>query len=572
LPRTRSSLFFAAAALLLARATAAADDPEVRRAAALLDYVARGYPTAVVSGRVINPAEFEEQQAFAQEAAEMLERLSAGKPFAAEARKLESEIRARAPFAEQRASSLHNRLLDAAGLTTTPPPELLAVRAPGFYEQSCAACHGADGRGDGFAAKQLTTPPTDFTGPDRAQLTPYRVYTAIRWGVPHTSMPAFEGAVTDQRLWEIALWVLTFGHDEADAQRGAEIARTRVLLPSAPELVARSDAELRVLFAPEDARALLAWVRRIAPFAPPPAAGFQELRNDLAMASVEYVHGRPQDAHARLRNAELSTWISLEPLVRAAAPGRSPGVREAFAAARAQVAELGGNTRVLGAVAQLSKLVAQAGPERLPEAAVQREAGALAALFAAWPALLALLAAALISRRWTVLLVPAGAGLGAALATGDAWTWQIGIAVWSASAAMFVLALAGAAAISAPINSARGSGLAFAARAAAVIGAALSAAAAGAEIAATVGAVRAVFPDAPLDLAYVALACAAAMGAAALMLAGLVRRAGRTAAALVLMVALAGSLCAAGMRIALARPFRAPAATSAVAERGHTPG
>jgi hypothetical protein len=403
-------------------------------------------------------------------------------------------------------------------------------------------------------------------------------------------------------------------------------------------LVARSDAELRVLFAPEDARALLAWVRRIAPFAPPPAAGFQELRNDLAMASVEYVHGRPQDAHARLRNAELSTWISLEPLVRAAAPGRSPGVREAFAAARAQVAELGGNTRVLGAVAQLSKLVAQAGPERLPEAAVQREAGALAALFAAWPALLALLAAALISRRWTVLLVPVGAGLGAALAMGGAWTWQLGIAAWSASAAMFVLALAGAAGgkrkgngegegeasraaaisapinsapglgqagtisapinsapglgqagtisapinsapglgqartMSAPINSARGLRLACAARAAAVLGAALSAAAAGAEIAATVGAVRAVFPDAPLDLAYVALACAAAMSVAALMLAGLVRRAGRAAAALVLMVALAGSLCAAGMRIALARPFRAPAATSAVAERGHTPG
>jgi hypothetical protein len=107
---------------------------------------------------------------------------------------------------------------------------------------------------------------------------------------------------------------------------------------------------------------------------------------------------------------------------------------------------------------------------------------------------------------------------------------------------------------------------------AAVLGAALSAAAAGAEIASTVGAVRAVFPDAPPDLAYAALACAAAMGVAALLLAALVRRAAGAAVALVLVVALVGSLFAAGARIALARPFRAPAGSAAAAEAGNTPG
>src|SRR5260221_28537 len=100
LPHTRSSFLVAASALLFAGAASALDDPEVRRAAALLDYVARGYPTAVVEGRVINPAEFDEQQAFAQEAAEMLERPPAGRPLAPEARRLENQIRARAAFAE----------------------------------------------------------------------------------------------------------------------------------------------------------------------------------------------------------------------------------------------------------------------------------------------------------------------------------------------------------------------------------------------------------------------------------------------------------------------------------------
>ena len=51
---------------------------------------------------------------------------------------------------------------------------------------------------------------------DRDELTPYRVYSAILYGVPHTAMPAFE-SITDERRWQIALYALTFGHSEEDA-------------------------------------------------------------------------------------------------------------------------------------------------------------------------------------------------------------------------------------------------------------------------------------------------------------------------------------------------------------------
>ena len=78
MPSIRSkAVLCAAVALCLG---AAAENPEVRRAAALLDYVARGYPTAVVDGNVVNAPEFDEQQAFVQEAAEVLERAEVGKP------------------------------------------------------------------------------------------------------------------------------------------------------------------------------------------------------------------------------------------------------------------------------------------------------------------------------------------------------------------------------------------------------------------------------------------------------------------------------------------------------------
>src|SRR5262249_3859749 len=151
------------------------DPSEVRRAAALLDYVQRDYATCVRDGAVVNEAEYSEQLAFAQDAADALARLAVGAPLVAQTRELAAYIARKAAGAEVPAGggALHDRLLRAAGLSTAPPAELRP--APGLYEQSCAACHGAEGRGDGFAAAGLPTKPTDFTGPERAQLTPYRV-------------------------------------------------------------------------------------------------------------------------------------------------------------------------------------------------------------------------------------------------------------------------------------------------------------------------------------------------------------------------------------------------------------
>lgn len=394
---------------------------EVRRAAALLDYVARGYGAAVVQGRVVNEAEYAEQRAFTQEAAELLERLPVGRPFAAEARALEQQIAARAPAESvaARASSIDRRLLDAAGLATTPPPALQASLGAIFYAESCAACHGKAGRGDGFAASSLATRPLDFTGPDRAQLTPYRVYSAITWGVPRTAMPAFD-SLSEQRRWLIALETLTFGHSEEDARRGEELARRRGL--RGPPLVAQSDAELqaeltRSGFADDEVRALLAWVRRIAPFAGPPPAGFPEQRTHVSLAAISYVHGRLEEAQARLDGARAE-WTLLRPLVRAAAPEKIGPVQDGFAEVRRQMSAPGAAQRVLGSTAQLARALAEAGPESLPTPETLRRAGAWGAAEACGAAALALLAALLATSAAAPRLfaLPALAALGGAAA------------------------------------------------------------------------------------------------------------------------------------------------------------
>jgi high-affinity iron transporter len=460
--------------------TAGGGEAEIRRAAALIDYVARGYGAAVVEGRVVNPVEYEEQQAFAQEAAEILERQPVGRPFAGEARALEAAVRARAAGAAvpAQALSIDRRLLEAAGLATTPPPNLQVSIGPILYGESCAACHGLDGRGDGFAASALSTPPTGFTGKDRAALTPYRVYSAITWGVPRTAMPAFD-AQSEQRRWLMALQVLTFGHSLEDARRGEALAQQRGLSKDAPLLVARSDEELQTDFtargfSPADARDLLAWVRRIAPFAGPPPVGFPALREQISIATSRYVHGNLAEAQARLREAERAGWTPLEPLVRETAPEQVAKVREAFAQARAQMAVLGANTRLLGATALLSRRIAEAGPVTTPAPQVLQAAGLWAGLRQAGPAALVLLAALLAMLQGKVLLKLAGAGAAAVAAVhcaaALARTSAAVAAVWPdagpellraailTSCALAALALAAAAALRRPALLARVSG------------------------------------------------------------------------------------------------------------------
>jgi len=511
---TRSSLYFAAAAALAIGAGAAAavpdDASEVQRAAALLDYVQRDYGTCVADGKVVNAVEYAEQHAFAQDAAEALARLAVGAPFAAEVRAIAELIARLAPAAEvsARAASIHDRLLRAAGLSTTPPDDLLP--APVFYESACEACHGREGRGDGFAAPGLPTRPTDFTGKDRDQLTPYRVFGAITWGVPHTAMPSFDTSLSERRRWQVALTTLAFGYSDEDARRGEALARAKGLLERARELVPLSDEELRQRFSswpPDEVRALLAWVRRMASFMGRPPAGFPELRTSVALAAIGYTHAGPKDSAARLREAELGVWRRLEPLV---APERAAAVRDAFATARAQVAAGEADPRIHYSVAQLQYQLALAGPEAVPSAAVLRKAGARAALRGGAPAAVALAAAVVFAlaaerRRLAALAAAAAAAggiAGAVMAARGGWPWPWGICAQLCAAAALALAIAAWARRRASLGAA--------------VAAAIAALAAGADAAATWAAAKAVFPDLPPDLARAGALCGAALLAAAL--------------------------------------------------------
>ncbi|GAB4474196.1 MAG: hypothetical protein Kow0088_10080 [Anaerolineales bacterium] len=81
-----------------------------------------------------------------------------------------------------------------------------------LYQENCAACHGAEGKGDGQQAENLPKPPTNFTDlAFGASKSGFDIYSSIVLGVP-PAMPAFGEKLSDDDRWAIVAYLqsLTF--------------------------------------------------------------------------------------------------------------------------------------------------------------------------------------------------------------------------------------------------------------------------------------------------------------------------------------------------------------------------
>lgn len=95
------------------------------------------------------------------------------------------------------------------------------------YENSCAHCHGTEGRGDGSAAENLLPKPRDFTrglykirSTETGELpTDQDLFDIITEGMPGSSMPGWETALSANDRWELVAYIKTFydGFKEAEA-------------------------------------------------------------------------------------------------------------------------------------------------------------------------------------------------------------------------------------------------------------------------------------------------------------------------------------------------------------------
>ena len=340
--------------------------PDLRRVAALLDYVSGDYARAVgPGGQLLSAAELQEQVGFVQDAAHELRAGldGPGEDLAARCDALAREVAGKAQPAvvAGEAAAIRNEIARRYHVALLPqrPPDL--ARGAQVYGQTCAACHGVDGKPR--TDLELLTRPPDFTArEDVGPLSPQRVFTAATYGVPRTQMPAFDSGLTDDERWDSAFYVLALAHpaEPAARERGRQLARTALAPESYLELAPLSDDELRARFgkaglSAEQEDEALAGLRGgpfVAPTVQPQALA--QARHGVQEAVQLADRGDPDGARRLLVSAYLDHFEPHEAGLRARDPDLVRDIESSFLALRsslgAPAAEREGNAARLDAL------------------------------------------------------------------------------------------------------------------------------------------------------------------------------------------------------------------------------
>lgn len=250
---------------------AASDDPAgaAQAIAHMLDYVAVDYPEFVRDGKVLDQAEYQEQVEFSVQVIEQLRKLPEN-PARAElirqAETLRARLDARAPGAEvsDLAGALRQGVIAAYRITIAPKraPDLRG--AAKLYAAQCAACHGAEGKGDGVMARGMEPAPADFHDAARMrQRSVYGLFSTISFGVAGTAM----GGVTElseEERWALAFYVSSLATPPDVTQKGAALfAAGGKVQPFANlrALVNTTENEVRARHG-DDASMVFAWLKQ----------------------------------------------------------------------------------------------------------------------------------------------------------------------------------------------------------------------------------------------------------------------------------------------------------------------
>lgn len=318
------------------------DGGDAQRLVALLDYVGGDYRRAVRNGQILSASEYEEQLRFASDAQTLARRLqgdAAGPddPLLRRVAAAAVAVRGRADpdSVAHDCRAAREEAVVRFGLRTMPSRRPDLQRAKALYAHNCATCHGARGDADTDRARSLDPPPAAFRDPGRLlDLSPYRVYNALTFGVPGTAMASFGEALTPADRWSLAFYVFRLGHEGQPARGPVDMTLA--------DLALRSDREvLRALAAaghPSPAAGLVE-ARRVTAFAEPPTGvGIDRTRQLLASAREAFSAGRPEDADRLALDAYLQGFEPLEPRLTARNAGGTAAVEAGFQDFRAAIA------------------------------------------------------------------------------------------------------------------------------------------------------------------------------------------------------------------------------------------
>lgn len=304
--------------VLLTPVTADARDTEkFRLIVHLLDYIAKDYGGAVSQGKIKSQGEYQEQLEFVgmiRETSAAILETEENPKFELQLDKLATLIRGKADAASvaRLARSIQSDIMQIARLDAVPTrwPDL--TRGRDLFAQSCVACHGVSGRGDGISGKNLDPSPSNFHDPGMRALSPFQAFNTIRLGVPGTGMAAFD-SLSDQEVWDLAFYVVSFRHQNSvGANRRSQKNFDDALLREAATL---SDEQLEERHSEEEKE--IVGVIRTHSGGDSSGGSLLTARNHLESAQRSYDAGDFDSARSYALRAYLEGIEPIEPRLRA---------------------------------------------------------------------------------------------------------------------------------------------------------------------------------------------------------------------------------------------------------------
>jgi mono/diheme cytochrome c family protein len=89
-----------------------------------------------------------------------------------------------------------------------PADEKSIATGKDVYAHQCLSCHGAGGKGDGPAAKDINPKPHDLGAPNVVEQTDGALFWKITEG--KKPMPTFEKLISEDERWHVVNFVRTF--------------------------------------------------------------------------------------------------------------------------------------------------------------------------------------------------------------------------------------------------------------------------------------------------------------------------------------------------------------------------
>jgi high-affinity iron transporter len=277
-----SSITFCLLAVLtlLSIAPAAFAQDQAKRLVSLLDYLGTDYKNAVQDGKVLSKDEYGEAQEFAKRSQELFSQLKAADKgdkagVESELNLLAQQIGSKADpkVVAESAKSAKDKLIAAYKIVPYPRRLPSFVSGKQIYDDNCAQCHGATGKGDGPGRQSMnpkTPPPANFTDPERiGGLSPFKAFNTASFGVEGTAMASF-AALSEEQRWQVAFYIFSLRFSDVDAKAGASLVQTNKVpsdLKSVASLATVTDEQLLEklkTFSPQEpeAMSMLAYLRR----------------------------------------------------------------------------------------------------------------------------------------------------------------------------------------------------------------------------------------------------------------------------------------------------------------------